>query len=456
MSSSASSTPSTSSPSSEACKTREVCECRLEFWDPHFHIWDARPATAAFASGVDPAILAGGTPTEDKNYTYSRLLQSLEALRDGSTPLQYSGGCFIEAMSVCHPDTKNGADLNVNCVQEAKWVERNLPRNYYSCPSIQLQEDNADQALSEIVKCHHVRGVRQILNYRAPPSEASAPRCKEDMLANESFRANFALLEKHDLHFECQLESPQYEGAYSLFSEHPLVPIVINHLGSPDLADLARDDTAFWVGMSKFATLPQVSIKLSMICRIQHDWPTNPIIIAAVHKIIDLFGVRRCFFASNFPVDEAMGWGAKPLFKEYLKIASEYGRTDQQALFATNARRIYRASQFTSSDQTMEVNAAAVAANDVDSLVDCFSRNAQLTVINKETLKVVQVASGHTEIRRFYRDKLIPSNKSSVTVLSNSVQAVATFTTDKSMDLETSTFEPTSHRISSRVVLTAP
>ena len=183
----------------------------LEFWDSHFHIWDATQ-DAPLQSGIDAELLAGATPGDDKNYRYAALATELQSLNGRDTPLVYSGGCFIEAMSVCFPKKLSALDLNPLCVQEARWAERELlplppleGKSFFLCPSVQLQAKNAAATLAEVARCRNVRGIRQILNFRADDPEKCHPRNSEDFLADPAFRKNFGLLAKHDLHFETQV-----------------------------------------------------------------------------------------------------------------------------------------------------------------------------------------------------------------------------------------------------------
>ena len=140
------------------------------------------------------------------------------------------------------------------------------------------------------------------------------------------------------------MEPEQYDGAVELFSKHPDTLIVLNHIGCPQLSHFDSNDSVFWTGLRKLAALPQCTIKLSMALRVTNDWDQHKAIMEGHHKIIEMFGperyvllnahplpcfahadnafadavsfecMTRCFFASNFPVDIALGWPAKKLF----------------------------------------------------------------------------------------------------------------------------------------------
>ena len=60
-----------------------------------------------------------------------------------------------------------------------------------------------------------------------------------------------------------------------------------------------------------------------------------------VEKTIQIFGIERCMFASNFPVDKIFNtfdnyWNS---FKE---ITKDYSENDIKLLFSSNAEKYYR------------------------------------------------------------------------------------------------------------------
>ena len=61
----------------------------------------------------------------------------------------------------------------------------------------------------------------------------------------------------------------------------------------------------------------------------------------AVHRVIELFGTDRTFFASNYPVDVKDGWPADKLFGAFRHVASRYPIEDQRKLFSQSARAAY-------------------------------------------------------------------------------------------------------------------
>ena len=64
--------------------------------------------------------------------------------------------------------------------------------------------------------------------------------------------------------------------------------------------------------------------------------------LTALHRAIELFGIDRCFFASNLPVDAKDGWPAARTLPAFVKAASRYGEEGMRKLFSENAMRAYR------------------------------------------------------------------------------------------------------------------
>jgi predicted TIM-barrel fold metal-dependent hydrolase len=56
--------------------------------------------------------------------------------------------------------------------------------------------------------------------------------------------------------------------------------------------------------------------------------------------LIECFGVPRCMFASNFPVDSLCG-SFEAIFGGFEEIVADFTADEQDALFRRNAIRIY-------------------------------------------------------------------------------------------------------------------
>jgi len=60
-----------------------------------------------------------------------------------------------------------------------------------------------------------------------------------------------------------------------------------------------------------------------------------------VRDALAIFGVARCLFASNYPVD-SLGASFDVIYGAFGKLSADRSEPERRALFADNARRIYR------------------------------------------------------------------------------------------------------------------
>jgi predicted TIM-barrel fold metal-dependent hydrolase len=248
------------------------------------------------------------------------------------------GGTFLEVMSAQHPGVEGEAFADA-CSGEAEWVSRQLGAGrlpYVMVPSAPLEHEGVPALLRRLAGDDRVRGIRQILNY-----EPSWPRNGHlgNLLKNEAWRRGYRLLAEHGLRFDLQLNPHQYAAAARLVAAHPRIPVVLDHLGTPTLADL-RGDT-YWEGMRALADCAHTTVKLSMLPYVDREWDTNQLVTDSVLCVIDLFGVQRCFFASNYPVDLKSGWPAVRLFGAFDRLVEGMSEADRARLFAGNAMRAY-------------------------------------------------------------------------------------------------------------------
>ena len=162
------------------------------------------------------------------------------------------------------------------------------------------------------------------------------------MLDSNKWQQGFSLLGEAGYSFALQCYPNQYKQAAEIFQRNPRIPVILNHLGTPKREDLLEGQK-YWEGMQALANLEQVSIKLSMLTYPNKQWHQDPLIKETVNKVIDLFGVKRCIFASNYPVEKLEGWDAQSMYQEFQKLVDHRSQEEQEALFGSNAMRIYRA-----------------------------------------------------------------------------------------------------------------
>ena len=302
----------------------------MKIWDPHFHLWDVSPDTT---TGHDASQLFA--PDGDPVYDRPRYESDLAV-----TGLELTGGALVEGVSVCHIE-EDGPRFAAACVAEARWVSSQLappPLDYVVVASAPLEDPELPAILGDLAHCPGLRGIRQIVNH-----EPSWPRNERrgDFLDQPAWQNGFARLEELSLSFDLQLNPHQFRKAARLLARHPGVPFIIGHLGSPTLDDL-REGRVYWDGLEALADLGQAYLKVSMLSYPDGEWDRSSLVRESVLRALDLFGVDRCMFASNFPVEKHLGWQADRLYGAFRQLVSHLDEADRQKLFADTARRAYR------------------------------------------------------------------------------------------------------------------
>jgi predicted TIM-barrel fold metal-dependent hydrolase len=196
--------------------------------------------------------------------------------------------------------------------------------------SVDLSADDFEKTLDEHSKFPNLRGTRQILNPWAEP---------ENLLSKKNWRANFARLADWGLSFDMHIEASQMEDGARLARRYPDVRIALNHAGLPDLKG-DSGISAWRQGMRHLSACENIFIKLSGFGMLDHDCSIENI-RHIVLDTIDMFGVERCMFGSNFPVCKPY-ISFQKLWTIYLEIASEFDPDERDKIFYTNAVRFYR------------------------------------------------------------------------------------------------------------------
>lgn len=201
---------------------------------------------------------------------------------------------------------------------------------------VELQKPDAERAIAEHRNFSRVRGIRQIVNWHP---NSGITFTDHDFLADDAWRRGYALLRKYDLAFDLQLYPGQMPTAADLAARHPDTPIVMNHTGMP----IGRDGEsveAWRTGIKRLAGQPNVAAKISGLGMVDWHWTADSI-RPFVLETIDIFGVDRAMFGSNFPVDKLYS-SFDALYGAFETIVAGFSPSEQDKLFRANALRIYR------------------------------------------------------------------------------------------------------------------
>jgi len=173
----------------------------------------------------------------------------------------------------------------------------------------------------------------------ASPTAHSVKRDGAGSMDDPRWRDGFAHLADYKLSFDLQVPFWHLDQAAELATDFPSTQIILNHTGLP--ADRSPDGLAAWHrALEQLASRPNVAIKISGLGRAGLPWlvsDNREVILTA----IEIFGVHRSMFASNFPVDRLCG-SFQTIYGGFREIVSGFVQTDRGKLFYSNAARIYR------------------------------------------------------------------------------------------------------------------
>jgi L-fuconolactonase len=147
-------------------------------------------------------------------------------------------------------------------------------------------------------------------------------------------------LAERKLVFELMAHADELETSAAALAPWDTLTIVVQHAGWP--RSDSPEEYALWKrGIAALAALgANVHCKLSglamplrsMDARALRPW---------IEHCLGSFGVDRCMFASNFPVD-AMHGTFDQLYSGFDQVTADLGAAARDKLFAANAERLYR------------------------------------------------------------------------------------------------------------------
>ncbi len=195
--------------------------------------------------------------------------------------------------------------------------------------------------VEEILEGHaahaNVRGIRHMLNYL--PDTPALCWADQDYMANPDWVRSFALLKKYGLDFDPMCFSNHLPGIAKLAGENPEIQVILEHTGMP--FDHTDEGRKIWAdGMRELAARDNTAAKISGLGNTIENW-TETLIRPYVLETIEIFGTDRVAFASNFPTDSQFG-PMSDIWDAFLSITTDFSQDEKNAMFADNARRLYR------------------------------------------------------------------------------------------------------------------
>jgi predicted TIM-barrel fold metal-dependent hydrolase len=220
-------------------------------------------------------------------------------------------------------------------------------------------------AIEEVLAAHvdagrgRFRGIRQVASRdESPDFHVSHTNPPAHLLADPAFRSGLVALGRAGHSFDAYLYHPQLPELTAAARAAPDTMIVLDHLGAPigvgPYEGRRAEVLEVWRrGMAELAGCENVVLKLGGIGmpifglewhrrevppdseELANAWGTE------ISWCIDRFGVERCMFESNFPVDK-QSCSYLVLWNAFKRIVAGASPGEKAALFHDNAMRVYR------------------------------------------------------------------------------------------------------------------
>ncbi|MFZ4534466.1 MAG: amidohydrolase family protein [Alsobacter sp.] len=204
-----------------------------------------------------------------------------------------------------------------------------------------------------------LKGIRHFVSHDpAFPDGIIVKPANPGLLGTTAYRDGLRAVGRQGLSYDAMLYHRQIPELTAVARLMPDLPIVLDHYGSilgvgPFSAQPRETFEAWRQNLTALAACPNVSVKLGgmgmVICGgrwHENELPPGSDELAQAWRpyfetAIDLFGVERCMFESNFPVDKGMV-SYPVLWNTYKRLASGFTQSEKSALFHDNACRFYR------------------------------------------------------------------------------------------------------------------
>lgn len=196
-----------------------------------------------------------------------------------------------------------------------------------------LDADGVAETLERLAAFGFVRGVRH-----KPWGNPHHLDHRAGAMLDARWREGFAKLGPLGLRFDLQTPWWHLHEAADLARAFPETQIILLHTGLP--SDRTAEGLSRWKeAMSLAAACPNIAVKISGIGIPGKPWTVegNRDVVLTT---INLFGVDRCMFGSNFPVDGVCA-DLETIYSGYLTITADFSDADRAKLFHDNAVRFY-------------------------------------------------------------------------------------------------------------------
>lgn len=304
----------------------------LPICDPHHHLWDRT----------------------NNRYLPGELFQDIGGGHNIVSTI------FVESQSVKRKEERDplGETKFVHDITDQKLGER-YGKTKVAAGIVGFADLTLGSAVASILEGHiatsdRFRGIRYITAYDDNQRSMGTPA----LLLDPEFRKGFTCLRDYGLSFDAWLFYRQLMELVDLAKSFPDIPIILEHIGGPinvgshseNHEEVYRD----WKkGIAELAVCSNVYVKIGGLgMRLygfgwdERSIPPDSVELAesmAPYYLwcIEKFGVDRCMFESNFPVDKT-SYSYTVLWNAFKRITKGFSHREKTALFNGTASRVYR------------------------------------------------------------------------------------------------------------------
>lgn len=322
--------------------TEDALEPDMPICDPHHHLWDHRDGRVERRYMLDEILSDIGSGHTIVSTVFIEHLAMFRA--DGPDEMKYVGevefanGIAAMAASGLYGKTRVAAGI----VGYADLATGSRVRTVLEAEMAAAPE--------------RLKGIRCTGAWDPDPriARATAP----GLYLDPGFREGFAELDALGLSFDVTCRYHQIPDCTDLARAFPDTTMILNHLGG--IAGIGayagRQDEIFadWrESMAALSECPNVVVKLGGLAMDYSGFgwherpkpPTSQELCDATRRYyetaIEQFGIERCMFESNFPVDKiSCSYGV--LWNSFKRITEGYSTDEKAALYHDTAVRVYR------------------------------------------------------------------------------------------------------------------
>ena len=233
---------------------------------------------------------------------------------------------FANVAKVVHVQAALGAP---DPVAETVWLEEMFQRT--GCPDAFVAHAPLADAGVEETLVRHLEASPRVVGIR--------DFGEGDYLTSPEWRRGYALLEKYGLLCDLDCIWENMAKARDVARMFPNTPMVLEHAGYPR----SRSDEYFreWRGgLRSLAEAENTWCKISGLGMYDHRWSVESWRPWAL-SCIEIFGVDRCFFGTNWPLDRLFS-SFDAVIDAYEVLTADLSLDEQEALFSANATTLYR------------------------------------------------------------------------------------------------------------------